>query len=103
MSLTASPARTLTGKIHELKCWPRYFKAIEAGEKTFEVRKLDRDYEVGDLLELREFYKPSGMMHDSAQAGYSGNKITVRITYIMRGDDKNPIERGYAILGIVNA
>jgi hypothetical protein len=37
-----------------LKCETEYFQAIEKGLKTFEVRKNDRLYEIGDLLYLQE-------------------------------------------------
>ena len=42
-------------KIHDLKCWPRYFEAIVHGKKTFEVRYNDRGYRIGDELILREY------------------------------------------------
>jgi len=30
---------------HELKTWPEFFRAIESGHKTFEVRKNGVEYE----------------------------------------------------------
>lgn len=39
---------------HDLKILPRYFDAVEDGSKPFEVRRNDRDYQVGDILLLRE-------------------------------------------------
>ena len=92
---------TLNARIHELKCWPRYFRAMERGEKMFEVRKLDRDFLVGDLLELREFECAKGKQ--TRDGWYSGARLMMRITYIMRGDDTNPIQQGYAVLGVVRA
>ena len=41
--------------IHELKIWPQYFDAIASGIKTFEVRKDDRGFAVGDTLVLKEW------------------------------------------------
>ena len=41
-------------KTHELKCHPHFFAAIAAGKKTFEIRRNDRDYRVGDVLDLRD-------------------------------------------------
>ena len=37
-------------KLHTLKILPKYYVAIINGEKTFELRKNDRDYRVGDLI-----------------------------------------------------
>jgi len=40
--------------IHQLKIERQYFQQIILGEKTFEVRKNDRDFHVGDYLGLNE-------------------------------------------------
>jgi len=42
-------------KIHSLKIIKEYFILILSGKKTFEIRKDDRGYEVGDLLRLNEW------------------------------------------------
>ncbi|QHJ76634.1 MAG: hypothetical protein [Bacteriophage sp.] len=42
-------------KIHELKLDKFYFDDVKSGLKTFEIRKNDRDYQVGDLLSLSRF------------------------------------------------
>ena len=39
----------------EKKILPEYFKAVYHREKTFELRKDDSDYQVGDMLKLREW------------------------------------------------
>lgn len=41
--------------VHDLKIHPEHFKPVWCGEKTFEIRFNDRDYKVGDLLDLHEF------------------------------------------------
>ena len=40
---------------HELKIQPQYFKEVISGLKTFEIRKNDRDFCVGDRLVLKEW------------------------------------------------
>ena len=58
---------------HRLKTWPVLFADIEYGVKTFEIRKNDRNFKVGDYLILEEF--------EPTTQKYSGNSITVKITY----------------------
>ena len=77
-------------KIHELKTWPKYFIPVWNGHKTFEVRKNDRDFQVGDLLILREW--------DPETQDYTGWTLKCRVTYIL--DDPAYVKEGYVILGI---
>jgi len=63
---------------HALKTWPEYYKAIESGDKTFEVRRFDRPYKVGDTLLLQEW--------DNKNEEYTGNESAFIITYILSGD-----------------
>lgn len=39
---------------HTLKCHSTYFQAVVAGKKTFEVRRNDRDFKVGDQIVLQD-------------------------------------------------
>ena len=41
--------------IHKLKLNACYYDDSASGIKTFEIRKNDRDFKVGDILELREW------------------------------------------------
>lgn len=77
-------------KVHELKIWPEYFQQIWSEDKTFEVRKNDRNFNVGDYLLLKE-YCPK-------EQKYTGNQIFKEITYIL--NDKNYCKEGYVILAI---
>lgn len=63
-------------RTHELKCWPEYFTRILDGTKTFEHRKNDRDFRLGDTLYLREW---------SINDRYSGREAWVTVKYILCG------------------
>ena len=39
---------------HELKTYPKYFQETIEGNKPFEIRKNDRNFQVGDVLILKE-------------------------------------------------
>lgn len=80
--------------IHELKIWPEYFAEVKSGNKTFEIRKSDRDYRVGDILRLREFY-PKGV---GSEGEYSGEECLRKISYIYSGPIG--VAQGYVILGL---
>ena len=55
--------------IHELKIFPEYFEAVISGKKSFEIRKADRPFAVGDILALNEF--------DPTIPGYTDNSCLV--------------------------
>lgn len=76
-------------QLHELKIQPKYFDAVLNGSKTFEIRKNDRGFHVGDNIFLREW--------DNIK--YSGRTIFAEITYLL--DDKfRGLEEGYVALSI---
>ena len=77
------------GKTHELKILPEYFKDVSLGKKTFELRKNDRDFQIGDKLILREWC-----------GQYTGNQIERWIGYIFFGDGNYGLAPGYCILGL---
>ena len=78
-------------QIHELKTYSDFFRAVERGEKTFEVRKNDRNYAVGDVLRLRDY--------DPNTETYSGDELRVHISYILHGGQFG-IEDGYCVMGL---
>ena len=59
-------------KEHKLKILPEYFNKVITGEKTFEIRKNDRNFQVGDYILLQEFFEES----------YTDREQRVKITYI---------------------
>lgn len=60
--------------IHHLKSWVGLFDPIARGEKTHELRVLDRDYKIGDTLVLSEY--------DPLKKLYTGATVEVEVTYI---------------------
>jgi len=85
---------------HELKCHPEPFQAVKRGEKTFEFRKDDRDYRVGDTLRLRE-WKPDVKWEGGGEpVGYTGEMLHRTITYIIR--EGFGIPEGYCIMSIAS-
>lgn len=82
-----------------LKSWPVHFEGVLDGSKTFEARKNDRDFKVGDLIELQE-WKPN----DSRFAGeYTGRTAWVRVTSILHGSEESPlygIGPGFCVMSI---
>jgi len=76
------------GITHELKIAPEYFKKVLSKEKTFEFRYNDRNYQVGDILKLKEY--------DNGQ--YTGRETSVKITYILQ--NFKGLKPNYAILSI---
>lgn len=78
-------------KIHRVKCFERWFAEVTTGLKPFEIRKNDRDYQVGDLLELNE----------TKDGEYSARAALYKITSVMPSEDfPDGIKAGYAVLGI---
>lgn len=45
----------LDSRIHDLKILSEYYHAVKNGSKTFEIRKNDRKFKVGDIVVLKEF------------------------------------------------
>ena len=84
---------------HELKSWPEFFEPILNGAKSFELRVNDRDFQVFDLLWLKEW--------DPKTKNYSGRQCFRSITYVAEGLGPGCIEplkgllRGYVILSLV--
>jgi hypothetical protein len=69
---------------HALKTWPEYFQNVLDKKKTFELRKSDRDFKVGDTLLLKE-WQPKGYssVSPSERIGeYTGRELRVKVIYI---------------------
>lgn len=87
---------------HELKTLPQYWDAVQRGEKTFEVRRDDRGFQKGDVLELvRTEYLPDPQWPLSGDRYGSKSLSTIRaeVTYILTSGQFG-IEPGYVVMGI---
>lgn len=81
---------------HRLKIFVKYADAIMSGAKTFEIRKNDRDYEVGDSI---VFNVVAGDCHSFEEAvRHPLNGATYRIDYIL--DDFEGLAQKYVALAI---
>lgn len=78
------------GRTHELKTVAPYFAAVYHGQKTAELRKHDRPYQVGDTLVLRE-YSPN--LHH-----YSGSKVVAEVTHIVTDAEGPWLAEGHCLL-----
>lgn len=79
---------------HKLKTWPHYFEAVVSGEKTFEVRKDDREFKVGDVLELNEW--------DPKDQKFTGRLVERVVTYKLRANERFGVMEGFCVLGLAN-
>jgi len=74
--------------IHKLKTDPEYYRGLESGDKTFEIRYNDRAFQKGDLLHLQPWDKGSYV------EPYKG--LIFQITYVCTYQQKE----GWVVLGI---
>jgi uncharacterized protein YqfB (UPF0267 family) len=79
-----------------LKTWPRFFKDVKSGVKTFEIRKNDRPegrYEVGDILILREY---DNLMQEFTDS----EPLVKRVAYVL--DEIPYVPEGYVCMSIAD-
>ena len=82
---------------HSVKSWIKLFIPMLEGKKTHDLRVNDRNYQVGDILDLQEY--------DEKKQEYTGRSQKVEITYITSAE--NPcalsdvgLAENYVILSI---
>lgn len=76
--------------VHYLKTWKPFFQDVKSGMKQFEVRKNDRDYQVGDTLILNEV--------DQNTEKHTGDWVAKSVVYKL--DDTRFVKEGFIILGL---
>ena len=79
---------------HKLKLNTDYYEDSASGVKTFEIRKSDRNFKVGDILELREWVWSA----IDGNGAYTGNVHWKIITYIL--EDKAFLTEGYVCMAV---
>lgn len=77
-------------RVHQLKVEYEFYTPLSMHLKNFEVRKNDRDFQVNDILILREW--------SVALEAYTGLRLRAQISYIL--DDPRFCKEGYVILGL---
>jgi hypothetical protein len=77
-------------KIHELKTIEPYFSQVETGEKTFEIRYNDRNYQKGDYLLLQKY--------DGIMQSFNGESLLVRVKYVLK--DYHGLSKDMCIMSI---
>ena len=86
-------------KVHEIKSWPEFFRAIEDQDKTADLRRSDRDFQVGDYVLFREF-DPHEAKHHDPDRGDTGASCLVKITHITEPADNVGVPGGFVMLSI---
>lgn len=80
-------------KTHRLKTWPSLWEDVRSGRKLFEVRsEKDRDFSVGDTVELDEW-------DPEAQRPHTGRVLCASITYVLHGG-RFALPSGVCVLGL---
>lgn len=81
-------------KIHELKLEKEYFTLLYANVKMYELRKNDRNFEIGDVLILAEI--------EPKDLSFTGMKLQRKVTHVLKGKDAERfgLKKGYCILSL---
>jgi len=77
---------------HKLKIKNEYWEKVQNGTKTFEIRKNDRDYQVGDICHFVPISNNSNMI-------LPHNPNSYRITYIFFGGEYG-LDKEFCVFGI---
>ena len=86
-------------KLHELKILHKYLIEVDLGNKTFELRKNDRDYQVGDLIRFIDIREDDSTTKNQIEPNIDENTL-YRITYILKDVEKYGLDKDYCILAI---
>lgn len=73
--------------VHRLKLSDKFYEAVRTWKKNFEIRKNDRDFQVGDLVVLEEIDK---------DGRHTGRGLTRKIMYITSFHQ----QEGFVVMGM---
>lgn len=77
-------------KVVRKKIFSKYFRAVKARKKNFEIRRDEDGIQVGDLLILEEW---------NEWTGYTGECVRRYVKYILRDIPECGLMDGYCIIG----
>ena len=86
--------------LHKLKIDRNYVKNCIHDHKNYELRKADRDYQVGDRLLLEETRYTAEEMRAGASVRYTGFEMSRLITHVLTGPVLG-LKEGWVILSTI--
>jgi hypothetical protein len=78
-------------RYHELKCWPKPYSELVSGHKGYEIRRHDRNYQVGHMMLIREW--------DPDREQYTGQYSTWIVQHLTPGGEWG-LPQDLCILGV---
>ena len=84
--------------IHNIKLREEYVDAVYNNEKPFEVRKNDRNYQVGDYIVFEPVKYSEEDCDYTIHYDHPIKNVVYQITYIL--DDYWPINEAYVVFAI---
>lgn len=88
MSHLPSDTHGIDKKAHQIRIGTTFFQDVCSGKKAFELRKNDRGYKEGDILEMMEF----------TNGKYTGRAVKAQVTYLL--EDFAGLKEEYCIMSI---
>jgi len=74
---------------HELKILPENYEAVMYGIQTFDGRKNDRGFQLGDYIKYKE----------CTRKNFTGRELMVEITFIAMDAPTFGLKMGYCAIG----
>lgn len=79
---------------HVLKTDTPFFEDVKQHRKPFEIRKNDRDFQMGDTLVLCEYKRKDGI--------FTGRVVLTRVSYMFSSTEEIPgLLDGYVAMGVM--